>query len=276
MTTSTAAGARDLRSGLARAGLTAKGVLYLVLGALAVQLGLGNSSGDQASQAGAIETLATQPFGQVLVGAMALGLLAHGAWQLVATLTGDPVEGDDALHRAKYAAKTVIYLGLGGLAVSVLFRHGSGSGGGSGSGSGGGEGSDQAAAAILDLPGGTWIAIAVGLVVMGIGVYEIVHHGHGAAFMERIGYTVGGRARRNVERAGRAGYVALGIVSLITGGFFVVAAVRHDPEDSKGMSEALKTLADQPWGTGLLLGVAAGVVLYGLFCLAEARYRRSA
>lgn len=273
MTTSTSAAARtrDIRSGLARAGLTAKGVLYIVLGALAVQLGLGTGSGNQASQSGAIETLATQPFGQVLVGAMALGLLAHGAWQLVATLTGDPVEGDNTLHRAKYAARTVVYLGLGGLAVSVLFRHG-----GSGSGSGGDEGSDQAAAALLGLPGGTWIAIAIGLIGMGVGAYEIVHHGRRAAFMGRIGHTVTGRTRRNVERAGRAGYVALGIVALITGGFFVVAALRHDPEESKGMSEALQTLSDQPWGTGLLLGVAVGVVLYGLFCLAEARYRRSA
>lgn len=270
MTASTTAPAvRDIRSALARAGLTAKGLLYLVLGVMAVRLGLGTGSADQTSQSGAIETLATQPFGQALVGALALGLLAHGAWQLVATLTGDPVEDDDALHRAKYAAKTVIYLGLGGLAVSVLFRHG-------GAGSASGESSDQAAAAILDLPGGTWIAIAIGLVVMGVGVYEIVHHGHGAAFMGRIGHTGVAGARRNVERAGRAGYVALGIVALITGGFFVVAAVRHDPEQSKGMSEALQTLSDQPWGTGLLLGVAVGVVLYGLFCLAEARYRRSA
>ncbi len=274
MTTSTAAATRDIRSGLARVGLTAKGVLYLVLGIVAVQLGLGSGSGDQASQTGAIETLASQPFGQVLVGAMALGLLAHGAWQLVITLTGDPVEGDDALHRAKYAVKTVIYLGLGALAVTVLLRH-AGAGGGGGGG-GGGEGSDKAAAAILGLPGGMWIAIGIGLVVMGVGVYEIVRHGRQAAFMERIGHTVMGRERRNVERAGRAGYIALGIVSLITGGFFVVAAVRHDPDQSKGMSEALQTLSDQPWGTWLLLAVAVGLVLYGVFCLAEARYRRAA
>lgn len=274
MTTSTstpAASSRDVRSGLARVGLTAKGMLYLVLGVLAVQLGLGQGSAGQASQTGAIETLASQPFGQVLVGAMALGLLAHGAWQLVAALTGDPVEGDDALHRAKYAVKTIIYLGLGGLAVSVLVG-----GGGSGGSGGNGGGSDQASAAILDLPGGTWIAIGIGLAVMGVGVYEIVRHGRQKAFMERIGSTGDGRVRRNIERAGRAGYIALGIVSLITGGFFVVAAVRHDPEQSKGMSEALQTLSDQPWGTALLLAVAVGLVLYGVFCLAEARYRRAA
>ncbi len=263
----------DVRSGLARVGLVAKGMLYLVLGALAVQLALGNGSGDQASQTGALEAVADQPFGPWLLGAMALGLLAHGVWQLVAALTGDPVEGDDALHRLKYAVKTVIYLGLGGLAVAVLFRRGAAGGGG---GSGGGEGSDQAASLLLGLPGGTWIAIGVGLVIVGVGLYEIVRHGRQATFMERIGHTVGGRTRRNVERAGRAGYTALGIVALVTGGFFVVAAVRHDPEEAKGMSETLKTLADQPWGTWLLLAVAVGLVLYGLFCLAEARYRRAA
>lgn len=262
-------GSHDVRSGLARVGLVAKGVLYLVLGILAVQVALGGGSSDPASQAGALQALSEGPFGQVLVGMMALGLLAHGAWQLVATLTGDPVEGNEPVQRLKYAAKAIVYLGLGGLAVTVLF-------GGSGSGAGGDdEGSDRAATVLLDLPGGTWIAIGAGLVVVGVGVYEIVRHGRGAAFMERIGHTVGGRTRRNVERAGRAGYTALGIVSLITGGFFVVAAVQHDPEQSKGMSGALQTLSEQPWGTGLLMGVAVGVVLYGLFCLAEARYRRA-
>lgn len=265
--------AGDVRSGLARFGLVAKGMLYVVLGALAVQLALGNGSGDQASQTGALEAVANQPFGPWLLGALALGLLAHGAWQLVAALTGDPVEGDDAIHRLKYSVKTVIYLGLGGLAVAALFRRGTT---GDGGGSGGGEGSDQAASLLLDLPGGTWIAIGAGVVIVAVGLYEIVRHGRQATFMERIGHTVGGRTRRNVERAGRAGYSALGIVALITGGFFVVAAVRHDPEEAKGMSEALKTLSDQPWGTGLLLAVAVGLVLYGLFCLAEARYRRAA
>lgn len=271
MTTTTTAGARDVRSGLARFGLVAKGMLYVVLGVLAAQLGLGTGSASQASQSGALHAVAEQPFGTWLLGAMALGLLAHGVWQLVATLTGDPVEGDDVVQRLKYAAKTVIYLGLGGLAVAELFRQGS-SGAGS---SGGSEGSDQAASFLLDLPGGTWIAIGVGLVIVAVGVYEIVRHGRQARFMERIGHTVGGGTRRNVERAGRAGYTALGIVALITGGFFVVAAVRHDPEESKGMSEALQTLSQQPWGTWLLLAVAIGVVLYGLFCLAEARYRRA-
>lgn len=273
MTTHTVAGTTqgaDWRTGLARVGLTAKGVLNLTLGVLALQLAFGSGSSSQASQTGAIQTLKDAPFGTVLVALLAAGLLAHGVWQLVATFTGDPVEGSDAKMRAKFAVKTVIYLVLGGLAVATLFGQG-GSGGGSGTSS-----SDRAVAGLLGLPGGVWIATAIGLVIVGVGVSEIVRHGRRAEFMQRIGRTEDGRIRTNVRRAGRAGYTALGIVSLITGGFFVVAAIQHDPSKSKGMSGALQTLADQPWGPYLLTAVAVGVVLYGLFCLAEARYRRAA
>lgn len=264
-----AAARGDWRTGLARVGLVAKGVLYLTLGVLAVQLATRGSGGGQASQTGAIQTLRDAPAGTWLVGLLALGLLAHGVWQLVITFTGDPVEGSEAGKRIKYAVKTVIYLGLGGLAVAVLV------GGSTGSGSGGGGGTDRAASTLLGMPGGVWIASAIGAAVVAVGVYELVQHAWRTRFMERINRAGHGEIRRNVRRAGRAGYAALGTVSIITGGFFVVAAIRHDPSQAKGMSGALQTLADQSWGPWLLGAVAVGLVLYGVFALAEARYRRA-
>ena len=266
--------ARDRREVVARVGLVAKGGLYLSVGVAAVMFALGRTDSDSASQTGVIETMAGQPFGAVVVGALAVGLLLHGLWQLVATFTGDPVEGDGAKERAKFLAKAVIYLGLAGLATSKLVSgvsSGDSSGGGGSSG-----GTDAAASTLLSLPFGVWIAAGVGLVVAGIGVYEIVRHGRQAKFMERIGRTEDGAIRRNVRRAGRVGYSALGVVSLLAGAFFVVAAIQHDPDRSKGMSETLRTIADQPWGPPVLYGVAVGVVLYGLFTLAESRYRRAA
>lgn len=261
--------AKDLRTGLARAGLAAKGVLYLTLGALALQLAFGNGGSEQASQQGALQAIKDAPFGPVLLALVAAGLLAHGVWQLVITFTGDPVEGGEARKRVKYAVKAVIYLGLGGLAVTTLVGSGSSSGGG------GGGSTDSAARTLLGMPGGVWIATAVGLVIVGVGVFELVRHTAKCEFMERINRTSHGEVRRNVRRAGRAGYAALGIVSLITGGFLVVAAIQHDPSKSRGMSGALQTLSEQAWGPWLLTGVAVGLVLYGVFCLAEARYRRS-
>lgn len=255
---------RDWRTGMARVGLVAKGVLYLVLGVLALRLAFGDG-GSQASQTGAIQTLEGQPMGSLLVGLMAVGLLAHGAWQALLVFTGDPVEGDDAKLRVKFFVKAVIYLGLGVAAVRVLM----------GSGSSGGDSSDQAASTLLGLPGGVWLVAVLGLVVVGVGVSEWLRHAVGASFMERINRTGHGHVRRNVERAGRAGYAALGTVTIVTGGFFLVAAVQHDPDKSRGMNGSLQALADQPWGPWILTGVAVGVVLYGVFCLAEARYRRA-
>lgn len=262
----------DWRETAARVGLTAKGALYLTVGVMASLFALGRGGGDQASQTGAIDALAAQSYGKVIVGVLAIGLALHGLWQLLAAFTGDPVEGDGAKERAKFSAKAVIYLGLAGVSASKLVSAGSSGGGG-----GGGGGTDQASSMILGLPGGVWIASAIGLVIVGIGIYEIVRHGRDATFMERIGRTDGTQhVRTNVRRAGRLGYTALGIVSVITGGFFVVAAVQHDPSQSKGMSEAFQSMKDTPWGPWLLGFVAVGVVLYGVFCLAEARYRRAA
>lgn len=257
----------DWRTGMARAGLVAKGTLYLTLGGLAVQLAVGGGGGAQASQSGALQAIERAPAGPFLLALMAAGLLAHGVWQFLLVFTGDPVEGSEATKRMKFAVKAVIYLGLGGLAVGQLV--------GSGTGSSGGGGADQAARTLLGMPGGVWIAAGVGLAIVLVGLVELVRHAWRARFMERINRTSHGHVRRNVERAGRAGYASLGIVTLVTGGFLVVAAVQHDPSRSRGMSGALQTLADQPWGPWLLTGVAVGLVLYGLFCLAEARYRRA-
>ena len=261
--------ASDWRSGLARFGLAAKGVLYITLGVLAFRLG-GSGAGGQASQSGAMQTIKNQPAGTWLLGLLALGLLAHGVWQLVITFTGDPVEGGEAKQRVKYAVKTVIYLGLGGLAITVLL--GSGSSGGSG-GSGGG--SSQATATLLGMPGGVWIAGAIGVVIVLVALVEFVRHAVRTQFMERINRTGHGDIRRNVRRAGRAGYAAHAVVLLITGGFLVVAAVEHDASESRGLNGALQALAAQPWGAWLLGAVAVGLALYGVFALAEARYRRA-
>ncbi len=176
--------ASDWRSGLARFGLVAKGVLYVTLGVLAFRLG---GTGGEASQSGAMQTIKEQPAGTWLLGLLALGLLAHGIWQLVITFTGDPVEGGEAKQRAKYAVKTVIYLGLGGLAITVLLGNG-GSGGGSG-GSGGGGGSDQATAVLLGMPGGVWIAGAIGVAIVLVALIEFVRHAGRTQFMERINRT---------------------------------------------------------------------------------------
>jgi hypothetical protein len=264
----------DWRSTLARSGLVAKGVLYGALGVLAVNFAMGDTTSEEVSNRGAIELVASQPFGRWLLVLLTIGLFALAAWELLRAATGDPVEGREASDRAKYGVKGVLYGAAAVTSLTVLLANWNG--GGSGSGGGGQSGQQEAAAALMGLPGGRWIVGAIGVGVAVYGVYEIVKHGRDAGFMQRVGRAqMDPSVQRGVKRAGQVGYTARGIVAVMVGFFFVVAAIQHQPGESRGLSGALKTLAEQSWGPPVIWLVAIGLVLYGLFSFAEARYRRA-
>jgi hypothetical protein len=224
----------DWRSTLARSGLVAKGVLYGTLGVLAIQVATGDASSQEASTRGAIELVASQPFGQWLLGLLTFGLFALAIWQFIIAVKGDPVEGSEAKDRAKYAGKAIIYLGTAITAASAwLSQMGSDSGGAASTGGGGSE--DQAAALVMSWPGGTWIVGIVGLAVIGAGIYQLYHHTVKKKFMERLARArMSETVETNVERAGRGGYASRAIVFAMVGVFLIVAAVQHDPSEAIG------------------------------------------
>ncbi|MDX1619753.1 MAG: DUF1206 domain-containing protein [Nitriliruptorales bacterium] len=270
MSSSTAQG--DWRSTLGRFGLSAKGILYLALGVLAINFATGQAS-QQVSERGAIELVASQPLGRWLLGVLTAGLFALMVWEFVRAATGDPVEGSEASDRAKFAVKGVLYAATASTALTVLIANWGGGGTGGG---GGGGGSQQATATVMEWPGGPWIVAAIGIGVMIFGLMQINKHGRKAEFMQRLARSqMDDRVETGAKRSGQAGYTARGIVAILVGFFFVVAALQHDPQEAKGLSGALKTLAEQTWGQAVLWAVAVGLFLYGLFTFAEARYRRA-
>jgi hypothetical protein len=258
---------------LARVGLAAKGAFYLSLGLLAVQFARGERSSQDASPAGAIEQVARQPFGRWLLVVLTFGLACLTLWHTIQALTGDPVEGDEAAERVKFAGKAVIHAVITGLAFSILLANWGKSTGSQG----GGNGQQRATATVLDWPAGQWLVAAVGLFIVGIGLYALVKYAIRAEFLERLDLSrLPESLERGVELAGRVGYAARGIVFGIIGGLLVTAAVRHQPDKAGGLSQALQTLAEQGWGRALLWFVAVGLLVYGLFSLAESRFRRAA
>ena len=262
--------ARAWRDPLARAGLLAKGVLYLILGVLAIQFARGDTSSDQVSQEGAIQTLADKPLGRFLLVLLTLGLAAMCVWRAIQAFVGDPVEGDDAQHRVEYAVKAVLYGALVVTSAKITADNWSGS---SSSQTGGGDQqAQQVSSTVFDWPAGRWLVGLLGVVMIGIAVYELWHQVIEAAFMERIAPP--GEVSKGLEAFGRIGYAAKSLVLAISGIFFVVAAVQYDPNESKGLSGSLQELAEKGWGRVLLWGTAIGLFLYGVFCLAESRYRR--
>lgn len=265
----------DWRAPLARLGLSAKGILHGALGVLALNVAMGDSSAQTASQRGAVELVASQPLGQWLLLILTVGLFALTIWQAILAFKGDPVEGSETKDRVKFGGKALLYLGTASVALSVLLSHwGSGSSVNGLTGGGSGSAQDQAAATVMSWPGGPWLVALIGAGVIGVAVYQFVRHTLQKKFMQRLG-GMHGTVRTVVERAGQWGYAARAIVFLIGGVFFIVAAVQHDPQEAIGLSGVLSTLAQQSWGQAVLWVVALGLLFYGAFCFAEAKYRRA-
>jgi len=256
---------------LGRVGIAARGVLYLILGILAIQFARGQTSSEDVSQTGAFAKLAEQPFGKFLLVALTAGLAALCLWRFIQALVGDPVEGDEAKDRLEFLGKGIVYAALVVTAVKVTMDSWDGA---STSQESGNQDPQQASSFLFDLPAGRFLVGLLGSVLIAFALYQTYKHVVKARFMERLSPPPG-RSAKGIEALGRAGYAARGVVFTISGIFFIVAAVQYDPKESKGLSGALQTLADESWGRIVLWATAIGLALFGLYCFAESRYRRA-
>jgi hypothetical protein len=258
----------DLLDHAVRFGLVAYGLVHLVVGWIAAQLAFGQRT-DEASGTGALHELAQQPFGEVLVWAVAVGMLLLLLWRVLEVFAGH--RGTEGVERWRKrlvsAGKACVYGFLGFTAMRIA----TGSGGSSSSGSGSSS-EETMTAKVLSWPVGPWLVGAVGAVIIGIAVAHL-WRGWTASFLDDL--DVRGRAGtsgRAYEVLGRVGYAAKGVAFSVVGGLVVWAAVTHDPQKSAGLDEALHELLQQPFGQVLLLAVAVGLACFGLFCFAQARH----
>ncbi|MEV6741753.1 DUF1206 domain-containing protein [Streptomyces sp. NPDC051104] len=276
MNTSAMAHTRRMRAGgevgsltqaAARAGLTARGVIYVLVGVLALRIAFGDGS-RQADRSGALAEIAQEPFGAVLLWALGIGVAGMAVWRLSEAVFGAVgPDGRKVRKRLLALARCVFYAFV---AYSVLsFATGSGTGGSSSD-----EQSRDVTARALGVPAGQWIvgAVAVGIVVAGvwIGVRAVRRKYHKDL---RLGEMSPG-LRRLVDIAGVGGGAARGLVFAAAGAFALRAAADYRPDRAKGLDDTLRSFAETPFGPWLLVLVAAGVVLFGLFSFALARWRR--
>ena len=249
-------GARWLRP-LARAGYAASGLLHLLIGGIAARVALGGS-GD-ADQGGALESLRSVPAGEIALWACTVGLAALAVWQLLELLAG----GGELTDRAKAGGKAVLYAAMAGTAGTIA----------AGGTTDSGQSTADLTATLLAAPLGQALVVAVGLAVLVTGGYH-VYKGVTKKFLEDLEGTGGGKVGRGVELAGVIGYTAKGVALGVVGVLFGLAALRRDPEEATGLDGALKVLADQTGGEILLLAVALGLVLFGVYCFARAARAR--
>lgn len=249
---------------MARAGLIAFGVVHLVLGWLAVQLAFGDREEDT-STTGAVQQVAEQPFGGVLVWAIGVGMFLLVIWQAVEAVVGHRDEDGAGLVRKRVtsAGKAVLYAVIGTSAIKVALGKSS---------SGSEKETDSLTAKVMDLPAGQ---VLVGLVALGILVVAgfLVHRGVTDGFLKKL--DGGGRSGHDGTAylwMGRVGYVAKGVSVGVVGGLFAYAAITHDSQKSGGLDQALTKVLEQPFGPVLLVAMGIGFACYGVFCFAWSRH----
>ena len=252
--------------GLARAGLVARGVVYGIIGILALKLALGDG-GDATNQQGALQKIAQAPFGKVLLALMALGLIGYAAWRLIrAALGHGPEATDDTKDRIAGVVSGIVYAGLCVTALSILF--GSGSGGGPSSHPG------STTGGVLGWPAGPVLVVIAGLVFIGVALDQ-ARKGVTKKFLEDSKTEqMGPNVEKGFTAAGVAGHVSRAVVFALVGYFLIRAALEYDPNKAVGLDGALAKLGQASYGPILLGIVAAGLVCFALYSVLDARYRR--
>ncbi|WP_078651298.1 DUF1206 domain-containing protein [Streptomyces xylophagus] len=247
-----------------RAGFVARGVVYVLVGALALQIAFGGG-GREADRQGALQQVAAQPFGKVMLWLLVVGFGCMTIWRASGAIL-DNGPSRKVGSRLLDGGRAVFY----GFVCWGTASFAAGTGGSSGSDA---KSQDWTASA-LKLPAGQELVGLVGCVLIGVGATLAVR-----AVMRRFlkkleTEKMSRRVRQVVTGLGVGGGVARGVVFAGVGVFALIAAVRFDPHQAKGMDATLRTFAHTPAGPWLLVAVAIGLVLFGGFSFASARWRR--
>jgi hypothetical protein len=247
---------------VARVGLAARGLVWAVIGLLALQVAAGSQ--EQADQGGALRAIEDQPLGGTLLAVAAAGFVGYAAWLLLSAGVGHRNEQPGRsrlLHRAESLGKGLVYLALAGATVRFLVD---------------GTADDETSswtAALMQQPGGRTAVGVVAAAVLAIGGYlavKGVSGGHSDCLDE---HRTPRRLRRPAHVVGIVGYVGRGVVLGLVGLFLARAAWQFDAGEARGLDAALQSVAAQSYGTALLALAALGMLAYGLWSFVEAAYR---
>jgi hypothetical protein len=234
------------------------GLLHVLIGGIAIGVAVG-AGVQSADQSGALAQLAGTPGGVAVLWVVVVGLVALALWQLVFEVAMPQGEGRKAGKRFAALGRAVAY---GAVAATALtFARGASTSSA--------QTSTSFSATLLSTPGGVVLLVLVGIAVIGIGLFFVVK-GARRSFVRDIRVPAGapGSATRVL---GAVGYVAKGIALAVVGILFVVGAVTANPGEATGLDGALKSLAQLPFGTVILIAVGIGLIAYGLYCGVRAR-----
>ncbi|MGV3587941.1 MAG: DUF1206 domain-containing protein [Adhaeribacter sp.] len=252
----------------ARFGMAAKGVVYTLVGALAFMAAfeINGNSEQGAGKQGVFQFILEQPFGKILLGIVALGLICYTIWRFIQAFSDSERKGTDAKgigKRLAYAFSGLIYGSLAFYAAQLVL--------GNNSGNGGGDSRQTLAGKLLEQPFGQWLVGIVAVGTMAMGLYQIYKAITGKYLKNVQTAQIKSDIKNMLMKAGKVGYIARGIVWGIIGFLFLKAAMNSNAQEAGGTTSAFQFL-EQSYGSILLGAIALGLVCYGVFMFVRARY----
>lgn len=253
---------------LARFGYITKGIVYCLVGVLASMAAFGSGSTKNSDRNGVINFIMDQPFGQILLGIVSIGLLGYVMWRVIETVKDPHDHGNGAkglITRAGYAISALVYAGLS-LYVFRLLLTGERS-------NGNGETQRTLVQKVLEFPFGEWIVGIIAAIIFIRGFQQIYKALSGKYKKDLKEERINPDYRDLVVRSGAVGSIARGAVWGVIAFFFFNAATNGNSDEIGGTGNALGFLASDfgPWVLGF---IAVGLVCYGIFKILQGLYLR--
>jgi len=247
-----------------RAGFIARGLIYGIIGLLALKLAIG-SGGQTTDQQGAMRTLAQQPLGRTMLIALAVGLAGYAMWRFTRAVLGRGPEGSDrGFDRVAAFASGLVYATFFVLAVKIVLDSHAGKTGSP----------KETTAGVLSWPAGPLLVGLAGLVFIGIALYQ-VYRGVTQAFLhDSKTEEMRPEVKHWIARIGTVGHLARAVVFGLVGVFLIKAAIQYKPKAAVGLDGALAKVQHQTYGHFMLGVVACGLLAFALYSVSDARYRR--
>ncbi|WP_158865775.1 DUF1206 domain-containing protein [Leifsonia sp. AG29] len=237
---------------LARVGFGASALLQVLLGALAIQLGVNHFA--EADQTGALEAVSKVPGGVFVLWISVVGLFALALWLIIeGALVFRGSKGKKWAVRLSYFAKAGVYIAIGLTALAFADGHPTN----------GRTTATSMSAGIMALPGGPLLLGLAGLLTVAVGGY-LMAKGVRQTFTDDIVMPTG-PARIGMLVLGTVGYLAKGVVVAIAGVLFIVAAIKARPDEATGLAGAMESIGQFPVGAPLLFVLGAGLIASGIY-----------
>lgn len=258
----------DWIEGFARIGYASKGIVYCLLGILAVIAAFGSGSTDDTNKTNILNIILGQPFGKIILGIVAVGLIGYVMWRAIETIKDPHNHGNSGkglLTRAGYAVSAIVYAAISYSAFKLIIN-----------GSEGGDNGDirqTAVAKLLEQPFGQWL---VGLVALGIfirGAQQIIKAVSGKYRKGIKESKINNQYKELLIKTGEVGYIARGIVWGLIAFLFMRAAIFSDANEAGSTDDALG-LVQTDFGPWVLTAIALGLFCYGVFFMVKAKFSR--